>query len=89
MSSDLLLSIVAGGFVCLAMLFISMIHLFMIPKEIMDRDTKPRKPAPPRNSSLQKDMVTVEESVNPPDGGSGGETGISAQSRMVSPGDSQ
>lgn len=85
MSGDLLLSIVAGGFVCLAMLFISMIHLFMIPKEIMDRDTKPRKPAPPRDSQMQK----AAGSVTPGDAGSVDETGISAQSHTVSPGDSQ
>lgn len=39
MDWQIILSILAGSLVVLALLFLSLIHLFMIPKDVMDRDT--------------------------------------------------
>jgi hypothetical protein len=39
MNIELILAIIAFIFVMLGLLFLSMIHLFMIPKDVMERDT--------------------------------------------------
>ena len=49
MTTELALSILAGFLVIVGLLFLSMIHLFMIPKDIMERDTTKR---PPRRDDL-------------------------------------
>lgn len=44
MDWDLFIAVVAGITVILCLLALSVIHLFWIPKDVLDRDTKPRKP---------------------------------------------
>jgi hypothetical protein len=42
---------------------LSMIHLFMIPKDVMDRDTKPR---PPKDSESKGAAETARHTNEPP-----------------------
>lgn len=57
------LALVAAFFVMVGLLFLSMIHLFMIPREVIQRDTDPRtnkKKAPrpddePHGPEIEKD----------------------------------
>ena len=44
MNWDIVMLVVGGIFTIGALLFMSLMHLYMIPKDVMDRDTKPRKP---------------------------------------------
>lgn len=44
MNYDLLIGIGGAVLVCVGMLFLSGIQVFMVPKDILERDTKARKP---------------------------------------------
>lgn len=51
MDWDLFIAVVAGFTVIVCLLALSVIHLFWIPKDILDRDTKPRNRPQPADAS--------------------------------------
>lgn len=84
MKLDLIIPIVAFVLFLAAFLFLSIIHILLIPKDILDRDTKPRPDPGLRDTQDDVTHPEAQTAVSAVD-----ETRKFAQSHTVSPGDSQ